>query len=237
MTGAMLPSFLLRMRATTDDDRDRVREQWVRSWARTLLQLFAIEVVVEGAEPARSRRGRLVVSNHRSAIDIGVLLANFGGTMVSRADLASWPLVGQAARAAGTVFVDRQSTKSRAGTIRAIQQHLEEGHTIVLFPEGTTFDGDEVRPFQGGSFIAAARAGAEIVPAGIAYPSSSGAAFVHETFPAHLARIAASDPTRMVLAIGAPILPSADEKASALTARVHEDVARLVARARARCGP
>jgi 1-acyl-sn-glycerol-3-phosphate acyltransferase len=166
-----------------------------------------------------------------------VLLATFGGTMVSRADLARWPLVGAAARAVGTVFVDRASAKSGAATIRAIQKHLASGRTIALFPEGTTFDGDEVRPFHGGAFVAAARAEAEILPVGLAYPKGSGAAFVDETFPEHLARLAASDDTRIALAVGDPFVARRDMGARELTARTHALVAAAVARARERCGP
>ena len=39
----------------------------------------------------------------------------------------------------------------------------------MLYPEGTTYSGDEVRPFRAGAFLAAQRTGAEIVPVGIAY--------------------------------------------------------------------
>jgi 1-acyl-sn-glycerol-3-phosphate acyltransferase len=261
LTAAMLPGLLAALAAAREDRRELVRERWVRRWARALLDLFAIEVVVDGDVPPPSlsrlsststssstsssaspigsepARGRLVVSNHRSAIDIGVLLATFGGTMVSRADLARWPLVGAAARAAGTVFVDRKDAKSGAATIRAVQKHLEAGRTIAIFPEGTTFDGDDVRPFHGGAFIAAARAGAEILPVGLAYPSASGAAFVDETFPAHLARLSRAAPTRMVVSAGAPFVADRSVPARALTDRTHAAVATLVSRARTLCGP
>jgi len=240
LTAAMLPLFLAHARRAADKDRDTVRDLWVRRWARALLSLFAIETFVEGAVPPPTRpgeRGRLVIANHRSAIDIGVLLATFGGTMVSRADLADWPVVGAAARAVGTVFVDRESAESGAATIRAIQKRLEEGATMILFPEGTTFDGDEVRPFFRGAFIAAARAGAEVLPVGIAYPRTSGAAFVDETFLEHLARMAESGRTRMALSVGAPIVPAKGSKAGLLARRAHDDVSALVARARAACGP
>jgi 1-acyl-sn-glycerol-3-phosphate acyltransferase len=239
VTAAMLPPFLARMAATTDDDRDAVRDAWVGRWARALLRLFAVEVVVDGVVPPPTRgrgRGRLVVTNHRSAIDIGVVLATFGGTMVSRADLAAWPVVGAAARAVGTVFVDRASAKSGAATIRIIQKHLEDGKTINLFPEGTTFDGDEVRPFHGGAFVAAVRAEAEILPVAVAYPSSSGAAFVNETFTAHLGRMAKSDPTRMVVSVGEPFVARKSDRATDVTKRAHREVQALVERARARCG-
>lgn len=240
LTAAMLPGMLAHVSATAPGERDLVRERWIRTWSSGLLRLFAIEVEVDGHVPAPTRageRGRLVVSNHRSAIDIGVLLSTFGGTMVSRADLARWPLVGAAARAVGTVFVDRQSAKSGAATIRAIQKHLEGGATIAIFPEGTTFDGDEVRPFHAGAFVAAARAGAEILPVGLAYPRGSGAAFVNESFPQHLARLARATRTRMVVAVGEPFAANRGARAAELAARAHAEVTAQVRRARGRCGP
>lgn len=240
LTAAMLPPFIARMATVSDADRHAVRDAWVGRWARSLLGLFAIEVVIDGTIPPPTQgrgRGRLVVTNHRSAIDIGVVLALFGGTMVSRADLASWPVVGAAARAVGTVFVDRSSAKSGAATIRTIQKHLEEGQTINLFPEGTTFDGDEVRRFHGGAFVSAVRAESEVLPVGIAYPRASGAAFINETFPAHLARMAKSGPTRMVVSVGNPFVARKSDRATDVTKRAQAEVQALVARARDRCGP
>jgi 1-acyl-sn-glycerol-3-phosphate acyltransferase len=237
-TATLLPLFLSHQRRASESDRDLVRDLWVRRWARSLLGLFSVDVIVRGAVPPMTRqgeRGRLIVANHRSAIDIGVMLATFGGTMVSRADIATWPVVGLAARSVGTVFVDRTSAKSGAATIRLIQQRLEAGQTIALFPEGTTFAGDEVRAFHGGAFIAAARAKAEVLPVGLAYPSGSGAAFVDETFLAHLGRMAKSDATRMVLAVGPPILASGI-RAGELCDRAHAEVSRLVLEARQICG-
>lgn len=239
LTAAMLPPFLARMASTGAAERAAVRDAWVGRWARALLRLFAVEVVVDGVVPPPTQgrgRGRLVVTNHRSAIDIGVVLSTFGGTMVSRADLASWPVIGAAARAVGTVFVDRSSAKSGAATIRTIQKLLEDGETINLFPEGTTFEGDEVRPFHGGAFVSAVRAEAEILPIGIAYPKSSGAAFFNEKFPQHLARMARSRGTRMVVAVGTPFIARRADRATDVTKRAQAEVAALVAQARERCG-
>lgn len=244
-TAAMLPAYLADASRFTGARRDDVRERWVKRWARALLALFAVEAEIVGALPPPTKRGtpgRLVVANHRSAIDIGVLLATFGGRMVSRADLSTWPLVGAAARSVGTVFVDRASTRSGAATIRAIQRELEDGQTVSIFPEGTTFEGDTIRPLHGGAFIAAARAGAEVLPVGLAYPKDSGAAFVNETFLSHLGRMAASTATRMVVAVGAPIPTRADgngkpARAADVTARAQDALTRLVEDARRVCGP
>ena len=156
--------------------------------------------------------------------------------MVSRDDVSGWPIVGAAARSVGTVFVDRADVKSGAATIRMIQKHLEDGQTIALFPEGTTFSGDDVRPFHGGAFVAAARAGAEVLPVGLAYPASSGAAFVNEPFLTHLGRMARTRRTRMALVVGTTILTTG-MRASAICERARAEVSRLVVEARQVCGP
>ncbi|HVJ90635.1 MAG TPA: lysophospholipid acyltransferase family protein [Labilithrix sp.] len=239
-TAAMLPLFLSHHRRVSDSDKDLVRDLWVRRWARALLALFSIDVVVEGSVPPptrRGERGRLIVANHRSAIDIGVILSTLGGTMVSRDDVATWPVIGAAARSVGTVFVDRGNAKSRMATIRTIEKHLQAGQTIAIFPEGTTYAGDEVRPFFSGAFIAALRAGAEVLPVGLAYPAASGAAYFDETFLAHLGRVAQSTGTRMALAVGRPILPTKDMRATQLTELARAEVMRLVVEARRRAGP
>ncbi len=230
LTSAMLPAFLAHHRLASDPRRGDVRRRWVGAWAEALLRLFGVEVDVEGASPGGP--GRLIVANHRSAADILVLLRVFGGHLVSRADLARWPLVGTAARAVGTVFVDRSDAASGAAAVRTIGSRLVAGDTVIVFPEGTTFPDDPVRPFHAGAFVAAARADAVVVPVGIAYQTGSGAAFVNETFPAHLSRMARAAPSRVTLCVGAPIATSS--RASSLRDAAHAEVQALVTRARVR---
>lgn len=234
LTGAMLPALLAHERLARPDERDRVRDRWVQAWCSALLRTFGVHVAMHGEVPGRGGRGHLVVANHRSTADVLILLRAFGGHMVSRADLAGWPLVGAAARAAGTVFVDRSDAFSGANAVRAIRDRLGAGATVIVFPEGTTFPDDDVRPFQTGAFLGALRSGADIVPVGIAYGSGSGAAFVNETFPKHLARVAAASPSRAVLCVGEPIDVPPKARAADLRDRAQAEVQRLVVEARRR---
>jgi len=225
ITGSLLPLYLAADAASNDANRDQVRDAWTRRWSRALLRLFSIEREIIG-EIAPATRGRLVVSNHRSTIDIGIMLDLFGGRMVSRADLAGWPVIGIAARKTGTVFVDRSRKSSGASVIRILRDFLAAGETICVFPEGTTFADDIVRPFHAGAFISAARANAEIVPVGIVYERGSGAAFVDEPFMAHLARLAGAAPSKVRVVVGDPFDAVGDPKALAL--RAHDAVQELV---------
>jgi 1-acyl-sn-glycerol-3-phosphate acyltransferase len=234
LTAGMLPGLLLHEGITKGERQDEVRRRWVAVWAAALLRVFGVRAVVRGdantgGPPAR---GRLVVANHRSTADVLLLLHTFGGRMVSRADLAGWPLVGAAARAVGTLFVDRANASSGAVLVRTLRSRLTAGDTVIVFPEGTTFPDDDVRPFHAGAFVAAARTDAIVVPVGLAYESGSGAAFVGETFPAHLARMAAASPSRVALCVG-PSLAARTSRSSELRDAARVEVQRLVHEARA----
>ena len=239
-TGTCMGLAAVNLKAFPPPHRDVVTELWTRRWAASLLRLFDIHLDIRGSVPPPTKkgdRGRLIVANHRSAIDIGVMLATFGGRLVSRADLGGWPVIGAGAKMAGTIFVDRQDARSGMITMRLIEKHLKEGDTVSIFPEGTTFLGDEVRPFHGGAFIAASRASAEILPVGLAYPEKSDAAFVNETFMSHLNRMSMSPrPTRVGVAVG-PAIQTLGRKATELTRIAHAAVVEQVAIAREVAGP
>jgi 1-acyl-sn-glycerol-3-phosphate acyltransferase len=234
ITAAMLPAYLARRAIASDEERDRVQDGWVHVWSGALLKLFEVRPQVVGASPTGGS-GMLVVANHRSTIDIAVLLNVFGGHMVSREDLSRWPLVGAAARSVGTIFVDRADKASGASAVRTMRSLLDRGRTVNVFPEGTTFADDVVRPFHPGAFLAAMRGRAVVVPVGVAYEKGSQAGFVDESFVAHLARMSSAPPTRVVVRIGEAIPVGGVTRAADLRDRAHAAVQALVHEARAIC--
>jgi 1-acyl-sn-glycerol-3-phosphate acyltransferase len=236
LTPTMLAAYSLddaARRSLGPRERRDLRDRWFGAWCAAMLRVFGLRVTNVGRPPTRGGdRGRLVVSNHRGVADVLVLLHAFGGCMVSRADVAGWPLIGAAGRKLGTVFVDRADARSGAATIRAMQKLLGGGETVSIFPEGTTFAGDEVRPFHAGAFVAARAAGAEVVPVGLAYGRDSEAAFLDESFPAHVSRMAAAPPSLVVLSAGEPLELPTGSRPRDLAERAREAVAREVTRAR-----
>jgi len=221
-------------RARGDSAKVLARDRWSGAWSRALLALFGVELVVEGDAGARAEQGRVVVANHRSIIDIAVLLSMFGGAMVSRSDLERWPIVGRAARGAGTIFVDRGSKASGSQAIQAMADRLAKHDTVAIFPEGTTFVDDEVRPFKPGAFVAAARAGVPVIPVALVYPRDSGALFGGESFLRHLSRLADARATEVRVVIGDAMEPGIGEDAPGFAERARVEVARLLAMGRSR---
>lgn len=233
--GAGTLVFLSVARAHGHPAKRVARDRWSGTWARALLTLFGVELAVTGDPTVEGPDvGRVVVANHRSIIDIAVLLSLFGGAVVSRGDIEHWPIIGPAARAAGTIFVDRASKRSGAQAIQAMVDRLELHDTVCVFPEGTTFVDDPVRPFKPGACVAAGRAHVPVVPVAIVYPLGSGAAFGGESFARHLARLAETKRTRVYVEIGAPMRPTPDEPLELFTERCRCEVDRLLQVGRAR---
>jgi lyso-ornithine lipid O-acyltransferase len=233
-TLGMMGGVRTHQRLSSEDARYDVYQSWMKRWCNGLLDIFGVHarVVVEAGEAVNPQpsaaRARLVVANHRSPLDIPLLLRQFGGCVLSRADLATWPVLGPAAVSAETIFVDRKDTMSGVVAARKIRERLTRGRTVIVFPEGTTHAGDEVRGFFEGAFAAARGLQIELVPVGIAY--QAGSEFVEPTFQEHLARVAGRAETRVACVIGTPRPMQGSRKA--VSAELRADIQSLVAKAR-----
>jgi 1-acyl-sn-glycerol-3-phosphate acyltransferase len=233
ISGAMLAALTVedRVRPVSDERRNA----YVRRWARSLLRLLQVECRVDGSPDAFDNGApRLVVANHRSTVDILLMLHLFGGHLLARGDMAEWPAIGVLARRAGTLFVDREDPSSGAAAVQSMRERLRRGITMCVFPEGTTYPGDEVRDFQAGAFVAVAREKGSVTPVGIAYETPD-AIYGDETIGDHMKRLAESPSIRVAVAVGAPI-SAAGGGVRPLAERARSEVQRLVARARAKVG-
>jgi 1-acyl-sn-glycerol-3-phosphate acyltransferase len=115
-------------------------------YSRFLCKLFGLHVIAVG-EPVQDR-GVLMVSNHTSYLDIIVLGGAARVSFVAKSEVNAWPFFGLMARLYETVFVER-SRRSQAGVARdRLRERLQAGDALVLFPEGTSNDGNCVLPFK-----------------------------------------------------------------------------------------
>ncbi len=124
----------------------RRRKTFPHRYHSFLCKLFDIRVTVLG-KPIQDR-GVLMVANHTSYLDILVLSAAAKVSFVAKSEVANWPFFGLLAKLQDTVFIER-ARRSQAGQSRdAIGERLRSGDALVLFPEGTSSDGNRVLPFK-----------------------------------------------------------------------------------------
>lgn len=120
------------------------RSRWLQWCSRRTLRVFSVRYRSTGAAPQTG----LLVSNHLSYLDILVLVSLTPAVFVSKSEVKNWPVFGWFASLAGTLFVDRtrRSDVSRMNTL--IGKALTAGNVVVLFPEGTSWNGSEILPFK-----------------------------------------------------------------------------------------
>lgn len=143
-----------------------------RRWALVVRRLIGMRVQVDGPLPGAST---FVVTNHLGYVDV-VLLASFlSAVFVAKAEVASWPLLGRAVSAVGTIFVDRNRRHDVRTTNASILQALERGDAVVLFAEGTSSAGERVLPMQPSLLNVPATQSVPVTYAAISYQTPAGA--------------------------------------------------------------
>ena len=138
-----------------------------RAGSRLLLRIAGCRLVVEGADHLRAAPRPLVLAcNHASYADVPALqaLVPIAFAFVAKKEVESWPLVGMLVRKAGHVTVDRWDARQGVADAGKVARALEEGDSVLFFPEATFTRAAGLRPFRLGAFQAAAQAGAAVVP-------------------------------------------------------------------------
>lgn len=130
-----------------------LRAQWVsnfpRFYHRNCCRILGLDVRQFG-EPAADRPV-LFAANHVSYADITVLGSLIPGSFIAKSEVAGWPFFGWLAKLQRSVFVDRQ-VRSTARQRDAIAERLAARDALILFPEGTSGNGNFVLPFKSALF-------------------------------------------------------------------------------------
>ncbi|MHA1538608.1 MAG: lysophospholipid acyltransferase family protein [Alphaproteobacteria bacterium] len=112
---------------------------------RTCLKIIGVDIQVRGKKS--KDHPVLFAVNHSSYLDISVLGALIAGSFVAKQEVAKWPLYGLLAKLQRTVFVDRRARFVAAQRDEMVAR-LAGGDDLILFPEGTSSDGNRVLPFK-----------------------------------------------------------------------------------------
>jgi lyso-ornithine lipid O-acyltransferase len=144
----------------------RLRRRLPRFWHRAACYLLGIRIRQHGR--LESRRPLMLAANHVSWKDILVLGAIADVVFVAKAEVADWPVFGWLAKLQKSVFVVREQKRKAGEQVNEIAARLAASEIIVLFPEGTTSDGNRLMEVKSSLFGAASAAVAS-APEGVVY--------------------------------------------------------------------
>ncbi len=148
--------------------RGRFAHGCARAWSWLILATTGVSVDVRGLERLNPARTYIFVSNHQSIYDIPVIFANlpYQLRIIAKESLGSFPFLGWHLRRSGHLLVDRKRP-DRAGILGRWRALVQEGLSLIIFPEGTRSADGRLGPFKAGSFLLAIEAKLPIVPVSV----------------------------------------------------------------------
>ncbi|MBS3757729.1 MAG: 1-acyl-sn-glycerol-3-phosphate acyltransferase [Desulfobacterales bacterium] len=148
------------------DRRQVVLQQFTCFWAALYTWIVpAWRIRIDGREHLPRKTPHVVVSNHQSLLDILVLFnLFFHFKFVSKIEIFKVPLIGWNMYLNKYVRLTRGDKKSVAKMLEDCEKALEQGSSVLIFPEGTRSPDGQIKAFKPGAFILALKMKAPILP-------------------------------------------------------------------------
>ncbi len=204
--GVGLAAFVGVLERVQRGDLMGLRQRLTAWYLRRLSAALPFSVQVHGELP---QGPHLWLGNHVSWTDIPLLGQLLPISFLSKAEVRTWPLAGWLAHKAGTLFI-RRGTGDSALLARQLERQLSAGRSVLIFPEGTTTDGRQVRTFHGRLLTGAIEAGVPLQPVAIRYQrdgqTDAIAPFIgDDDLVSHLLRLFAAERGAVEIFLPAPI--------------------------------
>lgn len=135
--------YLLMIKLMGRSKSPAARAAWHTWHARQFLWVLGIEATYVGQPPTEG----VVVSNHITYLDILLHAARAPMIFISKAEVAGWPVFGVLTRWAGTLFIRRDLRSDVRRVASEMIPVVQSGMVLTFFPEGTSSDGNQLRPF------------------------------------------------------------------------------------------
>lgn len=150
------------------------RNRWqhtVQWWLRMIIHILGGQVRITGT-PLCS--GALMVANHIAWLDIPLLGGYSPIRFLSKQEIENWPIIGWLANCGGTLYIERGKQGAAQLAAERISASLRSDDVVLVFPEATTSDGRDVRPFHARLFSSAMEAGVPVQPVALRYRDVQG---------------------------------------------------------------
>jgi len=164
--GLKLPKVKRLPNTLSVNERDKFIHQVPDYFGKMMIGVTGSKVEVKGLENIPKDQAVLFVSNHQSNFDIPLLMGYLNKPMgfISKVELSKIPIVRQWMENMNCVFMDREDRRQSLQAIKDGIAKLQNGHSLVIFPEGTRSKGDKMGEFKSGSFHLALKSGVPIIP-------------------------------------------------------------------------
>lgn len=137
-----------------------------RFWCKMIFVIVPKwRVEISGTENIDPSKSYVVTINHQSMLDIPLLYhIPLSFKWVSKKEVHKIPFFGQVLFMNKDIAIDRKDPNSLSKLLSLGKQNIDNGNSIMIFPEGTRSKSGRIARFKDGAFMLAKRSGAEILP-------------------------------------------------------------------------
>ena len=170
ITAVAFVEYAVTIAGRRDPDRVRRQSRWIQRQAGRFARVLGLRTQVW----FQRHSAPLLVCNHVSYLDIIVLAAARPVRFVAKSEVRSWPWFGWLAQCAGTLFIKREHRRLLPDSNRQLADLARQVGSLVMFPEGTSSDGQTVLPFRSSLLAGAAAENLSVLPVWIGYELPEG---------------------------------------------------------------
>jgi len=142
-----------------------------RMWSKNMVRIVsgsAPKVTFHGTEKpyADWPDQAIFIANHSSLLDINASASAIPQPIVylSKDSIRRVPVLGLLNERVGTVFIDRSNPAAAKQSVVQLRKTLQNGISVIVYPEGTRTKDGRLQPFKKGAFHLAANAQVPIIP-------------------------------------------------------------------------
>lgn len=148
------------------EELDKFAFDVTTKWAKKRMKASGANIVVHNQEKIPKDGPVLFMSNHQGNFDIAIFMASIEKNtgFVAKIEMKKAIIVRGWMKYIHCVFMDRSDIKQSLKIILEGIEVLKQGHSLVVFPEGTRSQCDEMHQFKHGSFKLATKSKVPIVP-------------------------------------------------------------------------
>jgi 1-acyl-sn-glycerol-3-phosphate acyltransferase len=163
-------------KALADNDLDLERKiiaEGSNEWAKSIVEHFNIPIEIQGKENLPKEGPVLFVSNHQGyadIVDILYAIDTVQASFIAKKEFQKYPYLGKGIKISHGLFLERGSGKEAIKALREGVNILNQGYSLIIFPEGTRSQENEMRTFKPGSLKFAQKAKVPIIPVSIKGP-------------------------------------------------------------------
>lgn len=156
--------------AKTSGDAELEREYILKStsvWGEMVFKMFGSELILYGEENIPEKGPVVFIGNHQGYADIIAYFkafTKFQFGFVAKDELGNLPFFGKWIARIRSVFIERDDARASLKAIKEGIEYINQGYSLVIFPEGTRSKGPDPGAFMKGSTKLATKPGVPIIP-------------------------------------------------------------------------